>query len=152
MRLDELISGLEITNATPGIDHASIRVCDVTEDSRTAVPGSLFIARAGTNDQGMHYIDPAIQCGSVAVLTEIDAVDAHYPLGDEEDLFSMYLQTRYTVPEREGHRLRTRRWWWKVAGWSALIGLFGLLWAVLPRAKTLDERIDEKVRAAVAGL
>jgi len=74
MRLDELISGLDITNATPGIDLALIRVCDVTEDSRTAVPGSFFIARAGTNDQGMHYINPAIQCGSVAVLTESDAV------------------------------------------------------------------------------
>ncbi len=74
MRLDQLISGLNVTNATPSVDLASIRVCDVTEDSRTAVPGSLFIARAGTRDQGMHYIEPAIQCGSVAVLTENDSV------------------------------------------------------------------------------
>lgn len=74
MRLDELISGLGITNATPGIDLAGVRVCDLTEDSRTAVPGSLFIARAGTQDQGMRYIEPAIECGAVAVLTEQEAV------------------------------------------------------------------------------
>ncbi|MFG0245182.1 MAG: UDP-N-acetylmuramoyl-L-alanyl-D-glutamate--2,6-diaminopimelate ligase [Phycisphaerales bacterium JB052] len=74
MQLEDLISGLDITNATPGVDLASIRVCDVTEDSRTAVPGSLFIARPGTRDQGMRYIDPAIQCGAVAVLTENDSV------------------------------------------------------------------------------
>lgn len=70
MHLDQLISGIDITNATPGVDLASVRICDVTEDSRTAVPGSLFIARAGTQDQGMHYVEPAVECGAVAILTE----------------------------------------------------------------------------------
>ncbi len=70
MRLDELISGLDIECVTRDTDPASIRVCDVTEDSRTAVPGSLFIARAGTQDQGLRYVEPAIECGAVAVLTE----------------------------------------------------------------------------------
>ncbi len=74
MRLDQLISGFDIINATPGVDLASVRVCDVTEDSRTAVPGSLFIARAGTRDQGLHYVEPAIECGAVAVLTERDSI------------------------------------------------------------------------------
>ncbi len=70
MRLDRLISGLDITCATPGADLASVRVCDITEDSRTAVPGSLFVARAGTKDQGLRYVEPAIECGAVAILTE----------------------------------------------------------------------------------
>lgn len=70
MRLDQLISGLDVDCATIGADPASIRVCDVTEDSRTAVPGSLFIARAGTKDQGLRYVEPAIECGAVAILTE----------------------------------------------------------------------------------
>ena len=70
MRLDQLISGFDITCHTPGVDLASVRICDITEDSRTAVPGSLFIARAGTRDQGLHYVEPAIDCGAVAVLTE----------------------------------------------------------------------------------
>lgn len=70
MRLDELISGLDIECVTDATDLASIRVCDVTEDSRTAVPGSLFIARAGTQDLGLRYVEPAIECGAVAVLTE----------------------------------------------------------------------------------
>lgn len=72
MRLDQLISGLGITCATAGIDPATVRVCDLTEDSRTAVPGSLFIARAGTRDDGTRYIQPAIDCGCVAVLTDHD--------------------------------------------------------------------------------
>jgi UDP-N-acetylmuramoyl-L-alanyl-D-glutamate--2,6-diaminopimelate ligase len=70
MQLDQLISGFGIDSVTQGADLSSIRVCDVTEDSRTAVPGSLFIARAGTRDQGLRYVEPAIECGSVAVLTE----------------------------------------------------------------------------------
>jgi UDP-N-acetylmuramoyl-L-alanyl-D-glutamate--2,6-diaminopimelate ligase len=74
MRLDQLISGFDITCHAPGLDLASIRICDITEDSRTAVPGSLFIARAGTRDQGLHYVEPAIDCGAVAVLTEHDSV------------------------------------------------------------------------------
>lgn len=70
MRLDQLISDLGIECVTPNADLASIRVCDVTEDSRTAVPGSMFIARAGTQDQGLRYVEPAIECGAVAILTE----------------------------------------------------------------------------------
>ncbi len=70
MRLDQLISGLGVIPMTPGIDPASVRVCDLTEDSRTAVPGSLFIARGGTRDDGARYIGPAVECGCVAILTD----------------------------------------------------------------------------------
>jgi UDP-N-acetylmuramoyl-L-alanyl-D-glutamate--2,6-diaminopimelate ligase len=74
MDLASLISGLEITAEDGSIDLSSVRVCDLTEDSRTAVPGSLFIARAGASDDGRQYIESAIECGAVAVLTDTGAI------------------------------------------------------------------------------
>jgi UDP-N-acetylmuramoyl-L-alanyl-D-glutamate--2,6-diaminopimelate ligase len=47
-----------------------VRVCDVTDDSRTVVPGSLFIARAGARHDGRAHIDDAVRAGAVAVLTD----------------------------------------------------------------------------------
>ncbi|MBL4590385.1 MAG: hypothetical protein JKY96_00345, partial [Phycisphaerales bacterium] len=78
MDLKELIAGLDISvvDAGPdgggvgGVDLSSIRVCDLTEDSRTAVPGSLFIARPGLVSDGRGFISDAIECGAVAVLTD----------------------------------------------------------------------------------
>src|SRR6185295_17632411 len=46
------------------------RICDLTEDSRTVVPGSLFIARAGLKDDGKKFIESAVQSGAVAILTD----------------------------------------------------------------------------------
>ncbi len=51
-------------------DPAEIRVCDITEDSRTAVPGSLFIARRGLSHDGRTHAASAVDCGAVAVLTD----------------------------------------------------------------------------------
>jgi UDP-N-acetylmuramoyl-L-alanyl-D-glutamate--2,6-diaminopimelate ligase len=53
----------------PG-DIASIRVCDITEDSRTVVPGSLFIARKGLKSDGNAFAAAAIDAGAVAILTD----------------------------------------------------------------------------------
>ena len=68
MDLAELIDGLPV-RVIRG-DAPGVRVCDVTEDSRTAVPGSLFIARRGAEFDGRRCIEPAIECGTVAVLTD----------------------------------------------------------------------------------
>ncbi len=73
MDLKTLIAGLPIDALDAGVDLASIRVCDLTEDSRTAVPGSLFVARAGLKSDGRQYIHDAIECGAVAILTDADA-------------------------------------------------------------------------------
>ena len=74
MRLSQLIEGLDIRCATNGADQdadlSQIRICDITEDSRTAVPGSFFIARAGTKEDGCKFIEPAIECGCVAILAD----------------------------------------------------------------------------------
>lgn len=49
---------------------SNIRVCDLTEDSRTVVPGSLFIARAGLKSDGNRFVADALRAGAVAVLTD----------------------------------------------------------------------------------
>lgn len=68
MNLADLISG---TSARLVGDPA-VRVCDLTEDSRTVVPGSLFVARAGLKSDGRKFIADAVKAGAVAVLVEGD--------------------------------------------------------------------------------
>lgn len=74
MRLGDLISGVvDAAGVFPGgavSDPAALRVCDITEDSRTALPGSLFIARPGTKSDGRKFIDAAIEAGAECVLTD----------------------------------------------------------------------------------
>lgn len=67
MDLTQLISGLDLRVVG---DAAGVRVCDITEDSRTAVPGSLFIARAGLESDGRRFVGAAMECGAVAVLSD----------------------------------------------------------------------------------
>jgi len=65
MELSTLIAGLGI-HRVAGPER--VRVCDVTDDSRTVVPGSLFIARRGARSDGRAFIDEAVRAGAVAVL------------------------------------------------------------------------------------
>jgi UDP-N-acetylmuramoyl-L-alanyl-D-glutamate--2,6-diaminopimelate ligase len=67
MTLQELIAGLDV-RVPPGAP--GVRVCDLTEDSRTVVPGSLFVAREGTKADGKAYLLQALEAGAVAVLTD----------------------------------------------------------------------------------
>ncbi|MGJ8636668.1 MAG: UDP-N-acetylmuramoyl-L-alanyl-D-glutamate--2,6-diaminopimelate ligase [Phycisphaerales bacterium] len=85
MDLSTLIQDLELTPLTEcgGLDR--VRICDLTEDSRTAMPGSLFIARSGTKDDGTKHLDEAIQGGAVAVIT--DHQDAQLPRGTHAHVF-----------------------------------------------------------------
>ncbi|MFN0133234.1 MAG: UDP-N-acetylmuramoyl-L-alanyl-D-glutamate--2,6-diaminopimelate ligase [Phycisphaerales bacterium] len=65
--MSELIAGLEVRPAG-GPGPRGVRVCDVTDDSRTVVPGSLFVARAGTKSDGKAFVGEAVRAGAVAVL------------------------------------------------------------------------------------
>ncbi|MCW5765153.1 MAG: UDP-N-acetylmuramoyl-L-alanyl-D-glutamate--2,6-diaminopimelate ligase [Phycisphaeraceae bacterium] len=47
-----------------------VRVCDITEDSRTVMPGSLFVARLGARTDGRVHIPAAVRAGAVAVLCD----------------------------------------------------------------------------------
>ncbi|MCC5823845.1 MAG: UDP-N-acetylmuramoyl-L-alanyl-D-glutamate--2,6-diaminopimelate ligase [Phycisphaerales bacterium] len=76
MDLNELISGLGVRVVG---DAAGVRVCDITEDSRTAVPGSLFIARVGLKFDGRESAADAAECGAVAVLADTEAFDPPLP-------------------------------------------------------------------------
>ncbi|MBL4697505.1 MAG: UDP-N-acetylmuramoyl-L-alanyl-D-glutamate--2,6-diaminopimelate ligase [Phycisphaerales bacterium] len=89
MRLSELIAGMDVHCVTEGVDLDGLRICDLTEDSRTVVPGSLFIARLGTKADGCRYIEPAIQCGCVAVVTDRESVmqDIDLPMNIKPAIF-----------------------------------------------------------------
>ncbi len=85
MRLADLIRDLPIriiagADGAPApspsllADPSGVRICDITEDSRTALPGSLFIARRGEKSDGRRFIKAAIEAGAVAVLVDDDTV------------------------------------------------------------------------------
>lgn len=71
MDLGALIDGLDLRLLAADPEAARrIRVCDLTEDSRTVVPGSLFVARPGLKADGRAYVSAAVQAGAVAILTD----------------------------------------------------------------------------------
>ncbi|MBX3359139.1 MAG: UDP-N-acetylmuramoyl-L-alanyl-D-glutamate--2,6-diaminopimelate ligase [Phycisphaeraceae bacterium] len=70
MLVGDLISGLDIRPMTRADSWQSVRVCDITEDSRTALTGTLFVARRGEHADGRRFVPSAIAAGAVAVLTD----------------------------------------------------------------------------------
>jgi UDP-N-acetylmuramoyl-L-alanyl-D-glutamate--2,6-diaminopimelate ligase len=48
----------------------SVRVTDLTEDSRSVLPGSLFVARRGLKHDGRAFVAGAVGAGASAVLTD----------------------------------------------------------------------------------
>ncbi|MEO1583328.1 MAG: UDP-N-acetylmuramoyl-L-alanyl-D-glutamate--2,6-diaminopimelate ligase [Planctomycetota bacterium] len=69
MDLHELIHGLPVDAVRVP---AGCRVGDLTEDSRTVQPGTLFVARPGRLSDGRGYIDRVIADGASAVLTDAE--------------------------------------------------------------------------------
>ena len=67
MLLGELIRGLPIVCPACPEGADGVRVCDLTEDSRTAVPGSLFVARGGLKADGKRFMADAAAAGAVVV-------------------------------------------------------------------------------------
>ncbi|MCC6887316.1 MAG: UDP-N-acetylmuramoyl-L-alanyl-D-glutamate--2,6-diaminopimelate ligase [Hyphomicrobiales bacterium] len=49
---------------------AALEVSGITADSRTVKPGELFVALAGTKDNGLRFVKQAIASGAVAVMAE----------------------------------------------------------------------------------
>ncbi|MBA4028935.1 MAG: UDP-N-acetylmuramoyl-L-alanyl-D-glutamate--2,6-diaminopimelate ligase [Planctomyces sp.] len=52
---------------------SSVRITDITEDHRTALPGSLFVARRGQKFDGRTVAAQAVRAGAVVVLVEESA-------------------------------------------------------------------------------
>ena len=69
MKLQTLIADLKLQPPTRA-GWQSARVCDLTEDSRTVVPGSLFVARRGLKADGGQI------AGTVCGARDIDAIAA----------------------------------------------------------------------------
>lgn len=76
MELARIVDGLhtrlsvEVIPQAPAHPWQSLRVCDLTEDSRTVVPGSLFVARRGLKADGRVFVEQALDAGAVAILTD----------------------------------------------------------------------------------
>ena len=81
MLLEELISGvlhdahrrdlpLRLSVLDPFDDWKLIRVCDITEDSRTVLPGSLFVARGGAKADGRTFAAAAVRAGAEVILCD----------------------------------------------------------------------------------
>ncbi len=72
MNLGELVEGLGVR--VSGGEGGRTRICDLTEDSRSVFPGSLFIAKRGVQLDGRQFIDDAVRSGACAVLTDDEQV------------------------------------------------------------------------------
>ena len=69
-QLTELLKGYTTTGPVPEID-----IVNIASNSRSVVPGSLFIALAGINAQGIDFAIDAVKSGALAVL--YDAQDEY---------------------------------------------------------------------------
>ena len=86
MNLAELMEGLDVR--VPA-GHGALRICDINEDSRTVMPGSLFIARGGAKADGKAFAADAVRAGAVAVLTDgagLDVGDPRVPVVVSADI------------------------------------------------------------------
>ncbi len=73
MRLADLLAGI------PGakvVGDPTVAIAEVRDDSRKVQPGDLFVAVAGTKQDGHRFIEEAIARGAVAVVTEPPAPEA----------------------------------------------------------------------------
>ena len=64
------LANLLTVDALSDARFASLEVDGITADSRTVKPGDVFVAMAGSKDDGMHFVAPAIAGGAVAVMAE----------------------------------------------------------------------------------
>jgi UDP-N-acetylmuramoyl-L-alanyl-D-glutamate--2,6-diaminopimelate ligase len=48
----------------------TVEVRGITADSRTVKPGDLFVAMAGSKDDGLRFVAPAVAAGAAAVMAE----------------------------------------------------------------------------------
>ncbi len=72
MKLSQLLASLPGVKLVRGSD---AEVLSITDDSRYALPGALFIARTGSQVDGGAFVDAAMEKGAVAAV-EACAVDA----------------------------------------------------------------------------
>ncbi|MGQ0626496.1 MAG: UDP-N-acetylmuramoyl-L-alanyl-D-glutamate--2,6-diaminopimelate ligase [Phycisphaerales bacterium] len=98
VRLGELIHGLQATIRGPA-GAADTRICDLTEDSRSILPGSLFVARRGLKSDGRQFIPAALDAGAAAILADDPALtlptEAPLVLTQDIELTSALIAERF---------------------------------------------------------
>ncbi len=72
MILSELLSGIATTRVYGSLDSSVTSVCS---DSRTVVPGSVFVAVSGARAQGIDFVSEAVKKGAVAIVSEAPISD-----------------------------------------------------------------------------
>jgi UDP-N-acetylmuramoyl-L-alanyl-D-glutamate--2,6-diaminopimelate ligase len=66
MKLQDLLTVDALSDAR----FAALNVSGITADSRKVKPGDLFVAVAGTKDDGLRFVAPALASGAIAVMAE----------------------------------------------------------------------------------
>jgi UDP-N-acetylmuramoyl-L-alanyl-D-glutamate--2,6-diaminopimelate ligase len=66
MKLQDLLTLDALSDAR----FAALDVGGIAADSRRVKPGDLFVAVAGTKDDGMRFVPPALAAGAVAIMAE----------------------------------------------------------------------------------
>src|SRR3954447_5309448 len=66
MKLGKLLTVDAVSDAR----YAALDVRGISADSRTVKPGDLFVAVAGSKDDGLKFVAPAVTNGAVAVMAE----------------------------------------------------------------------------------
>ncbi len=102
MLLGELLEGTGLE----GSSEAGIEITSICNDSRRAVPGSLFVAVRGYETDGHLFVDSAFEKGAVAALTE-EIVSSSggccivNPSGDNRSLLGVLAARFYGSPWNE---------------------------------------------------
>ena len=66
MKLASLLTADAVADAR----FAALEVTGISADSRTVKPGNVFVALAGSKDDGLRFIGPAIAAGAAAIIAE----------------------------------------------------------------------------------
>ena len=64
------LKGLLTVDALMDARFDAVDVGGITADSRTVKPGDLFVAIAGSKDDGLRFVAPAVAAGAIAVMAQ----------------------------------------------------------------------------------
>ena len=108
MNVSELISGCDVV-ALKGDRVAEVTT--ITSDSRTVVPGSLFIAVEGICTDGHAYIGKAIEQGAVAVVYDKPMIEEYFSRVTYVQVKSSAIALAQIAGSGMGILPRTLSWW-----------------------------------------
>ncbi len=72
MKLSELVAKVNGLQRDASQSVGDVEIQSVIDDSRVARPGALFVARAGSKEQGAAFIEAAVRAGVSALVVAMD--------------------------------------------------------------------------------